>query len=105
MRKCRRFFPLSTRVAQAGLLIAFFEYAHYLPETECVTLGLCVRILQAEAVGTAADGHNSKSFYWRRKEKLRNMLWAIVIFERYTRCPQHDITENISNRVLLWKHQ
>lgn len=61
--QAQTFFPLSTRVAQAGLLIAFFEYAHYLPETAFVTLGLCVRILQAEALGPAADDHNSRSFY------------------------------------------
>lgn len=80
--QAQTFFPLLTRVAQAGLLIAFFEYAHNLPETAFVTLGLCVRIVQAKAVGPAAADYNSKSFYWH-KEELRNMWWAIVIFERY----------------------
>jgi len=65
--QAQTFSQLSTRVAQTGLLNAFFEYAHYLPETAFVTLGLCVRILQAEALGPAVDDH-----------KLPNMWWAIV---------------------------
>lgn len=67
------FTPLSVTLLQAGILLAYFEYAHHLPDTAFISLGLCSRI------GYALDLDK-----WPRESREEtNIWWAIVILERY----------------------
>lgn len=81
----------TTRLVQAGVLIAVYEYAHGHPEQAFVTIGSYTRMAYAAQLRSipALVRNAAPQADWTIEEEEINTWWGIRICERYVLGPLH----------------
>lgn len=81
----------TTRLVQAGVLLAVYEYAHGHPEQAFVTIGSYARMAYAAQLRSvpALTRNARPQTDWTIEEEEINTWWGIRICERYVRGPLH----------------
>ncbi|KAJ5281767.1 hypothetical protein N7478_007139 [Penicillium angulare] len=78
----------STRLVQAGLLLAAYEYASGRPHAAYVSIGICVRmatILGIDTCHRTAKGDSSGIPSTLKSLEIQNIYWAMIMLERFVR--------------------
>jgi hypothetical protein len=81
----------STQVLQAGILIAFYEFAHAIYPAAYLSIGVCARY--GISYGMDESGFpDSGALNWIEAEEKRRVWWAVLILDRYLAPFLHSCT-------------
>ena len=76
--------PASIAMAQAGVLLAAYEYACARPDAAYISLNTCVGMAQTLSLDINIEGSDTAPRHKTRERS--NLWWGIVILQRY--CPK-----------------
>ncbi|KAJ5113155.1 hypothetical protein N7456_001689 [Penicillium angulare] len=87
----------STRLIQAGLLLAAYEYASGRPHAAYVSIGTCVRmasILGIDTYDRAPGGSSNGTTSTLKSLEIQNIYWAMIMLERLVldECPLDNLS-------------